>query len=67
MTTNMGKIDRVVRIVIGVVIAALGIAFKSWWGLLAVIPFGTALVGWCALYAPLKISTAKKAPAEKKA
>ena len=67
MKCNMGKTDKVVRIVIGVVIAVLGIAFKSWWGILAVIPLGTAVAGWCALYVPFKISTAKKETAAKKA
>jgi len=67
MKCNMGKTDKVVRIVVGVVIAVLGIAFKSWWGLLAVIPLGTAVAGWCALYVPFKISTAKKETAAKKA
>jgi len=64
---NIGKTDKIVRIVAGIVIAAVGIAAKSWWGLLAVIPIGTAVVGWCPLYVPFKISTAKKETAEKKA
>jgi Inner membrane protein YgaP-like, transmembrane domain len=66
MKCNIGKTDKMIRIVIGIVIAILGIAFKSWWGLLAIIPLGTAAVGWCALYVPLKISTAKKVTEEKK-
>jgi hypothetical protein len=60
MTCNIGKTDKIVRIVAGIVIAAAGIAFKGWWGLIAVIPLGTALAGWCPLYVPFKISTAKK-------
>ena len=67
MTCNIGKTDKVARIVIGIVIAVLGIAFKSWWGLVAVIPLGTAAVGWCCLYVPFKISTVKKETATKKA
>lgn len=60
MTCNMGKTDKRIRFVIGIVIAVLGIYFKSWWGLLAIVPLGTAAIGWCALYVPFKISTAKK-------
>jgi type IV secretory pathway TrbD component len=60
MTCNMGKTDRGIRIVIGIVIAVLGIYFKSWWGLLAILPLGTAAMGWCAIYVPFKISTVKK-------
>jgi hypothetical protein len=66
MTCNIGKTDKVVRIVIGLVIAVLGIAFKSWWGLLAVLPLGTTAVGWCPVYVPFKISTAKKETETKK-
>lgn len=67
MTCNIGKTDKIVRIVAGIVIAAAGISFKAWWGLIAVIPLGTALAGWCPLYVPFKFSTAKKQAAEKKA
>jgi hypothetical protein len=61
MKQNMGSVDRIVRIVIGVAIAALGIAFKSWLGLIAIVPFATAAVGSCPLYMPFGISTGKKA------
>lgn len=67
MKCNIGKTDKMIRIVIGIVIAILGIAFKSWWGLLAIVPLGTAAVGWCALYVPLKVSTVKKESDTKKA
>jgi hypothetical protein len=66
MTCNIGKSDKMVRIVVGIVIAILGIAFKSWWGLLAIIPLGTALISWCPLYVPLKMSTVKKETEAKK-
>jgi hypothetical protein len=52
MKSNIGNVDRIIRIVIGLGIGALGIAFRSWWGLLALIPLATAAVG---------ISTKKKA------
>ena len=60
MTCNMGTADRVIRLIIGVAIAAAGFYFKSWWGLLAVIPLATAAIGFCPLYVPFKISTIKK-------
>jgi hypothetical protein len=60
MTCNMGKTDRIIRVIIGVAIAALGFYYKSWWGLLAVIPLVTAALGFCGLYVPFKISTIKK-------
>jgi hypothetical protein len=61
MKQNVGNVDRIVRIVIGVAIAALGIAFKSWLGLIAIVFFATAAVSTCPLYMPFGISTKKKA------
>jgi fatty acid desaturase len=60
MTKNVGKADRIVRVIVGAAIAALGFYFKSWWGLLAIVPLATAALGFCGLYVPLKISTVKK-------
>jgi predicted RND superfamily exporter protein len=60
MTCNVGKTDKIVRVIIGLVIVALGFYFKSWWGLLAIIPLLTAAIGFCGLYVPFKISTIGK-------
>ena len=32
MKTNVGNTDRLFRLVLGVVIIALGVVFQSWWG-----------------------------------
>jgi hypothetical protein len=55
----VGNVDRIIRIVVGLVIGILGIIYKSWWGVIGVIPILTALVGWCPLYVPFGISTCK--------
>lgn len=60
MKCNVGPIDRLVRVVLGLVIAVLGIIFDSWFGLIGIIPLVTGLFKWCPLYVPFKISTAKK-------
>ena len=57
MKKNIGKIDKIVRIVIGAGITIAGVYFKSWWGLVGIIPLATALIGTCPLYCPLGIST----------
>lgn len=57
MSKNVGGIDRILRIVIGLAALAAGYHFKSWWGLAGLIPLGTALIGWCPLYCPLGIKT----------
>ncbi|MEW6195256.1 MAG: DUF2892 domain-containing protein [Bacteroidota bacterium] len=59
MIKNMGSADKVIRIILGVVIIALGIYFQSWWGLIGILPLFTALVGWCPAYMPFGISTCK--------
>ena len=60
MQRNVGGLDRILRIVVGVAVIAAGFAFDSWWGLLGVIPLGTALVGWCPLYLPFGASTCRR-------
>jgi hypothetical protein len=64
MNKNIGKTDTILRHVLGVIILLIGIYFKSWWGLIGLIPIVTALVGWCPLYTPFKISTVKKRDVE---
>ena len=48
-----------VRILLGIVIVIVGLYFKSWWGLVGLIPVITGIIGWCPLYVPFKISTIK--------
>ena len=57
MNQNVGKIDRLFRILIGIVIIAIGAYFKSWWGIIGVVPILTAIIGFCPLYIPFKIDT----------
>ena len=59
MKSDVGNIDRWVRIVLGLSIGAAGLYFKSWFGLIGLVPLGTALVGSCPLYVLLGISTCK--------
>jgi hypothetical protein len=59
MKVNVGSLDKVVRVVVGLVIIGVGLAFKSWWGAIGVIPLVTAAVGFCPLYTLLGVSTCK--------
>lgn len=62
MTRNIGSIDRLIRIVVG--LAVLSLVFvgpHSLWGLLGLVPLVTAIVGWCPPYAMLGISTCRAA------
>ncbi len=60
MICNVGMVDKSIRLIIGVIIAVLGLYYQSWWGLLAIIPILTAIFGFCPLYTILKINTCKK-------
>ena len=52
MTKNVGGIDRVLRIVVGLVLIALAATGTvGLWGYVGVVPLLTGLVGWCPPYA----------------
>jgi len=57
MKKNMGITDRWIRVAIGLAIGATGVYFKSWWGLVGLVPLATALIRTCPLYLPFRIST----------
>jgi len=60
MKKNVGNTDKIIRYVLGIIILILGLIFHTWWGLIGLIPIFTAAIGWCPVYAPLKISTTKE-------
>ncbi len=58
MLTNESKLDRGLRVVLGVVLLALVfVGPKTLWGLVGLIPLVTGFVGFCPLYRLLGIST----------
>ncbi|MDD2763292.1 MAG: DUF2892 domain-containing protein [Opitutaceae bacterium] len=59
MKANIGTADRVVRIIIGLAIIGVGICYRSWWGLIGLLPLLTAAVRFCPAYVPFGISTCK--------
>ena len=60
MKKNMGLLDRRIRIILGLLIVAIGIYFKNWWGIIGVVFLATSLISWCPLYLPFGLSTSKK-------
>lgn len=55
---NVGGIDKILRIVVGLgLLSLIFIGPKTWWGLIGLIPLGTALLGNCPLYSILGVST----------
>ena len=64
MATNVGSIDRGLRIIVGLLLvgAALGLYgpnYSSPWGWIGIVPLLTAIVGWCPAYTLLGIRTCK--------
>ncbi len=59
MKSNMGTTDRLLRAVVGIAILGAGYYFKSWLGLIGIVPLVTALVSWCPAYVPFGISTCR--------
>jgi hypothetical protein len=50
MQCNVGGIDRVLRLVLGVAIVGAGLGLGNWLGLIGVIPLLTGLTGRCPTY-----------------
>jgi len=58
MTSNVGGIDRVLRIVAGLVLISLVfVGPQTPWGWIGIIPLVTGLIGWCPAYMPFGISS----------
>jgi membrane protein implicated in regulation of membrane protease activity len=58
MKSNVGGMDRVLRIVLGLVLIGLTLTGNiGVWGWLGIVPLATGLLGWCPPYAMLGFST----------
>lgn len=58
MQANVGGIDRILRIVIGVALIAWAAAFSGpVWAWIGVVPLATGLIKFCGLYSLLGINT----------
>jgi len=59
MTKNIGRVERIIRVVLGLGILSLAfVGPRSPWGYLGLAPLLTGLVGWCPPYALLGIGIA---------
>ena len=51
MTRNEGSLDRILRVVVGIVLISLVfIGPQTPWGWIGVVPLLTGLIGWCPVY-----------------
>jgi CHASE2 domain-containing sensor protein len=55
---NVGGIDRVLRIVVGLALIALTLlGYIGMWGWIGVVPLVTGLIGFCPLYTLIGMNT----------
>ena len=58
MKLNVGGIDRILRIVVGIMLIGLAATGTvGWWGWLGVVPLATGLFRFCPMYRLLGMST----------
>jgi hypothetical protein len=60
MKPNVGSIDRVVRIILGIALLSLLFILEGnarWFGLIGIVPLLTATMSFCPLYAVLGMNT----------
>jgi len=60
MKKNIGTVDRVFRVIVGLGLIAFGLIYHNWLGAIGAVPLLTALIGFCPLYCPLGINTTGK-------
>lgn len=61
MKRNVGNLDRIIRIAIGLVLVGLALTGSiGSWGYLGIIPLLAGVVGNCPVYTLLGISTCKR-------
>ena len=56
---NTGKLDRIARVVVGLILIALAVITKHAFLYIGLIPLFTGLFGFCPLYTIMKINTCK--------
>jgi len=61
MKANVGKTDKVIRLILGIAAIILAVVLKTWWiGIVGAIFIVTGLINWCGIYAVCGISTHSK-------
>lgn len=61
MTQNVGNLDRMLRIAVGLILLSLiFIGPQTWWGLIGLIPLATAFARNCPAYSIIGVNTCEK-------
>lgn len=65
MKSNIGTVDRILRIVVGLgLLSIIFVGPQTLWGLVGLVPLVTALVGFCPAYRLLGICTTGRTQAK---
>ncbi len=59
MKKNVGGIDKIMRIIVGLGVIGAGLFFQGWWGIIGLVLLLTALIGWCPPYAIFGLNSCK--------
>jgi len=60
MNKNVGGVDRILRVVVGLLLIALAATGTvGAWGYVGIVPIVTAAIGWCPAYLPFGFSSCK--------
>ena len=57
MKANVGGIDRILRIIVGLALIGVAVSGVSVWGWIGVVPLATGLIKFCPLYSILGFNT----------
>lgn len=61
MVRNIGTLDRILRVVVGLGLIGAAVAGPADpWGYIGIVPLVTAVVGWCPAYRLIGLSTCGK-------
>lgn len=56
----MGKADRIIRGIIGLILLTIALVYHTWWGAIGIIPLVTALIGFCPMYVIFGIKSCRE-------
>ena len=56
---NVGGIDRIIRIVVGLLVIAWGVYAQNWLGMIGLVLVVTGFIRWCPAYLPFGFKTSQ--------
>ena len=57
MRCNVGKTERLIRVIAGLALIGIGVIWGVWWAIIGILVVITSLLAWCPVSALLGVST----------